>query len=333
MAWVILCFIANMHNEVDFRAFSMATCAQNETKVTEIFLVGFGNLQHLKNFIFVLLLIAYLATVTGNMVIITLISTSPKLHSPMYFFLSNLSACEILNTTTIIPNMLYISWLNGGFMSFYGCIIQYYLGSATGSIECLLLTVMAYDRHLAICNPLRYSSIMNINTRNHLAAWAWVAGFTVMVTLVITICHLQFCGLNTIDRLFCDLAPLLQLSSSDSSLVEMEILFIIIFLNIVPFILIIVSYISIFFTILKMSSLSGRQKAFSTCSSHLASVCLFCGSICVTYTVPSQHNELHKFLPLSYTVLTPLLNPIIYSLRNQEMIDCFRYYFKLTNKS
>ncbi|XP_073479972.1 olfactory receptor 5V1-like [Aquarana catesbeiana] len=296
--------------------------------VSEIFLVGFGHLKHIQFFIFVLFLVAYLAIVIGNMSILTLISTSPKLHSPMYFFLSNLSACEIFMTTMIIPNMLSILWLNGGFVSFFGCITQYYLGSSTGNIECLLLTVMAYDRHLAICNPLRYSSIMNINTRNHLVAWAWVAGFTAMAILIITICHLQFCGLNTIDHFFCDLAPLLQLSTSDTSLVEMEVLFITIFLSFVPFVMIIVSYVSIFSAILRISSRSGRQKAFSTCSSHLASVCLFFGSICVTYMVPSQQNgmKINKFLSMSYIVVTPLLNPVIYTLRNQEMIACFRHY-------
>ncbi|CAI9581143.1 unnamed protein product [Staurois parvus] len=301
--------------------------------VTEIFLVGFGHLQHIKNVIFVLFLIAYLATVTGNMLIITLISASPRLHSPMYFFLSHLSACEILNTTTIIPNMLYILWLNGGLMSFYGCIIQYYLGSVTGNIEFFLLTVMAYDRHLAICNPLRYSSIMNKNTQNHLVAWAWVAGFTMMFVLIITICHLQFCGSNTIDHFYCDLDPLLQLSSSDTSLMDMELIFITIFFGIVPFVLVTVSYISIFSTILRISSRSGRQKTFSTCSSHLMSVFMYCVSICVTYLVPSQQlKRVSKFTSLLYTVVTPLLNPFIYSLRNQEMIDCFKYHFKLINK-
>ncbi|CAI9581141.1 unnamed protein product, partial [Staurois parvus] len=305
----------------------------NKTTVTEIFLVGFGHLQYIKNAIFVLFFFAYLAIVTGNMLIITLISTSPRLQSPMYFFLSNLSACEIVMTTMILPNMLYIVWWNGGFVSLYGCIIQYYLGSSTGNIECLLLTIMAYDRHLAICNPLRYSSIMNITTRNHLVAWAWAAGFTAMGVIIVTIFHLQFCGLNTIDHFFCDLAPLLQLSTSDTSLIEMEVLFITIFLSFVPFVIIIISYVCIFYSILGISSRAGKQKAFSTCSSHLASVCLFFGSICVTYMVPSQQNgmKINKFLSLLYTVVTPLLNPIIYSLRNHEMIDCFKYYIFFQN--
>ncbi|CAI9581142.1 unnamed protein product [Staurois parvus] len=301
--------------------------------VTEIFLAGFGHLQHISNVIFVFLLFVFMATVTGNMLIITLISTSPRLHSPMYFFLSNLSACEVFITTTILPNMLYIVWLNGGFMSFYGCIIQYYLASSTGSIEFLLLTVMAYDRNLAICNPLRYSSLMNNNTRNHLVAWAWVVGFTVMVTLVITICHLQFCGSNTIDHYFCDLDPLRQLSTSDTSLMDIEVIFVTLFLCVIPFVLIIVSYISIFSTILRISSWAGRRKTFSTCSSHLASVCLYGVSICVTYLVPSQQmKKINKLSSLLYTVATPFFNPIIYSLRNQEMMDCFRYYFKRITK-
>lgn len=172
----------------------------------------------------------------------------------MYFFLSNLSVCEIFVTTTLIPNMVYILWLNGGFISFYGCIIQYYRTFITGSVEFLILTVMA------ICNPLRYSSIININTRNHLVAWAWVAGFTVKFMLIIMICYLQFCGSNTIDHFFYDIAPLLQLSTSDTSLVDMKVIFRTIFLGVVPFVLVTVSYISIFSTILRTSSRSGRQK-------------------------------------------------------------------------
>ncbi|XP_072254795.1 olfactory receptor 10A3-like [Pyxicephalus adspersus] len=297
----------------------------------QVFLVGFGDLQNMRIFIFLLFFFVYLTTIMGNILIIVLIAISPRLHSPMYFFICNLSACEMFFTTIIMPNVLYILWWNGGYMSFYGCITQLYVGSATGSAECLLLTVMAYDRHLAICYPLRYPSIMNIYTRNHLVVWGWMTGFIVLVTSTIIICNLQFCSLNTIDHLFCDLAPILQLSSSDTSLVETEIFVIIIILSLFPFVLILLSYVSIFYTILRISSKTGRQKTFSTCSSHLASVCMYFGTIFIIYLVPSRPNfiKINKMLSLFYVVVTPLLNPIIYSLRNNEMMDCFRYYFAL----
>ncbi|XP_040197871.1 olfactory receptor 10AG1-like [Rana temporaria] len=297
----------------------------------KLFLLGFGDLQNMSTFIFILFLLIYFTTVIGNILIIALIAISPRLHSPMYFFICNLSVCEMFFITIIMPNLLYVLWWNGSYMSFYACITQLYVGSATGSAECLLLTVMAYDRHLAICNPLRYSSIMNINTQNHLVVWAWMTGFIVLVSSTIIICNLQFCGLNTIDHLFCDLAPILRLSTSDTSVVETEVFLIILILSLLPFVLIILSYATIFYTILGIPSKTGRQKTFSTCSSHLVSVCVYFGTIFIIYLVPSQQNfiKINKLLSLLYVVVTPLLNPIIYSLRNKEMLDCFRYYFAL----
>ncbi|KAM3924498.1 olfactory receptor 10A7-like [Leptodactylus fuscus] len=253
-----------------------ATCEQNKTMVMELVLLGFRNVQHLKNFIFALFLVLYITTLIGNTL-----------------------------------------------------IIRFYLGTSTGCTECLLLTVMSYDRFLAICNPLRYSTIMNVKTRNHLAAWSWLSGFIVMINLTASICNLKFCGFNTIDHLFCDLAPILNLSSTDTFLVEIMSIVITIGFSLFPFVLIIVSYISIFLTILKISTKTGRQKTFSTCSSHLASVCTYFGSIFIIYLVPSQQYsvKLNKVLSLLYTIVTPLLNPIIYSFRNQEMKSCIRSYF------
>ncbi|XP_068129323.1 olfactory receptor 10A3-like [Hyperolius riggenbachi] len=270
----------------------------------------------------------------GNIVIIILITSSSKLHSPMYFFLCNLSVCEILFTTVLLPNMLYVIWGNGGAISFYGCITQLYLGVSSGSAECLLLTVMAYDRYLAICEPLRYSSIMNTVTRNRLALLSWLSGFLVMSISTISICTLEFCGNNIIDHLFCDFTPILQLSSSNISniaLVKIEGLVIAIALSLFPFLLIMLSYTSIFCTILRISSKTGRQKAFSTCSAHLASVCTYFGAIFAIYLVPSKQysDQLNKILSLLYVIGTPLLNPIIYSLRNQEMKECIKSYLNL----
>ncbi|XP_056424955.1 olfactory receptor 10A7-like [Hyla sarda] len=305
-------------------------CEQNRTMVMELVLLGFRNIHPLKNFIFVLFLILYLTALIGNSLIIGVIATSPRLNSPMYFFLGNLSFCEILFTTIIMPNMLHVLKGSGGLMSFYGCIAQFYLGASTGCTECLLLTVMAYDRYLAICNPLRYSTIMNGKMQNHLALWSWLSGFIVMIITTVSICNLQFCGFNTIDHLFCDLAPLIQLSSSDTFLVQTETILITIAFSLFPFVLIIVSYVSIFITILKISTKTGRQKTFSTCSSHLASVCTYFGTIFIIYLVPSQQYSvtLNKVLSLLYTIGTPLLNPIIYTLRNREMKSCLKSYLR-----
>ncbi|KAM4749383.1 olfactory receptor 10AG1-like [Rhinophrynus dorsalis] len=298
--------------------------------VVELVLLGFGNLHRLNIFVFVLFLIIYILTVTGNILIISLITVSPRLHSPMYFFLCNLSLCEIMFTTNIVPNMLYVIWKEGGTMTVYGCITQLYIYSSSGSVECLLLTVMVFDRYLAICKPLRYSSIMNFKFRNNLVLWSWVSGFVVMSIVSFTIFNLNFCSSDVIDHIFCDIAPILQISSSNTLLAEIEVMLIAISLSIFPFVGIIVSYSCIFNTILRIQSGTGRQKAFSTCSSHLASVCTYFGTLFTIYLIPSQRRSMkvNKTLSLLYTFVTPLFNPIIYSLRNQEMKECFRYYIQ-----
>lgn len=295
----------------------------------ELVLLGFGNLQDLKDFIFVLFLIIYVTIMFGNFLVISLITTHKRLHSPMYYFLCNLSICEILFTTIIMPKMLYVIWGNGGYISFYGCIIQLYLAASVGSAECLFLTVMAYDRFMAICHPLRYSTIMNIKMQNQLSLLSWLSGFLAMAFLTIAICNLQYCGVNTIDHLFCDLGSFLQLSSTDTYLVEIGGLIVTILFSLLPLTLIVLSYVSIFFTILRIPSETSRQKSFSTCSSHLASVFMYFGTICIIFLVPSQQHSvrLNKILSLLYSVGNPLLNPIIYSLRNEEMKSCIVAYF------
>ncbi|KAM9312370.1 olfactory receptor 10A3-like [Gastrophryne carolinensis] len=330
-------FFFSSQNELDdffIRRREEAACGQNRTMVVELVLLGFGNLLHLKDVVFMVFLLVYLTALLGNLLIVYLIITCPRLHSPMYFFLCNLSACEILFTTIIMPNMLYIIWRNGGSMSMSGCVAQMYLGASSGSAECLLLTAMAYDRYVAICEPLRYSSIMNIRTYSQLALWCWLSAFLVLAISTFSISRLRFCDANTIDHLFCDFTPLLRLSTSeewDLNLLKIEALIITMVLALVPFLLIVLSYSSIFCTILKMSSKVGRQRTFSTCSSHLASVCTYFGTILVIYLVPPQRysERLNKILSLLYTLATPLLNPVIYSFRNREMQRCIGSYFTL----
>ncbi|XP_040272917.1 olfactory receptor 10A7-like [Bufo bufo] len=313
-------------------------CVENQTSPTELVLLGFGQLHLVKPVILSMVLLIYLIILAGNFLIIILITTSPRLSSPMYFFLCNLSSCEIIFTANIMPNMIYVMWSDGGIISLSGCITQFYVYSSSGSAECLLLTVMAFDRYIAIYNPLRYSSVMNFKTCCHLVVWAWLSGFIGMFIIIITISNLQFCGSDIVDHFFCDLEPILHLSPSDTSLVEIEVLVYAMVMGLLPFLLIILSYVVIFCTIFRIPSNIGRYKAFSTCSSHLASVCMYFGTILILYLVPSRQRslEINKILSLCYTVLTPLLNPIIYSLRNQEMRACLEsviyFIFPVSNK-
>ncbi|XP_053575529.1 olfactory receptor 11L1-like [Bombina bombina] len=299
-------------------------CAENKTAVTELELLGFGHLQNFNSLLFVFFITVYIITLTGNMLIIALIIVNPRLHTPMYFFLCNLSCCEIFFTTNIVPFMLYVIWNESGTMPFTGCITQFYFYTSSGSIECLLLTVMSLDRYLAICIPLRYSSIMNVRLRNHLAIWSWSLGFLVMLIIPITLSFLQFCDSNIIDHIFCDISPILQLSSTNTSVIEKEAFVIAVALCILPFLFIIGSYFCIFLTIARIPSDTGRQKTFSTCSSHLASVCAYFGTLFTIYLVPSQSRsiQINKILSLIYIAVTPLFNPVIYSLRNKDIKMC-----------
>ncbi|KAG8563809.1 hypothetical protein GDO81_005562 [Engystomops pustulosus] len=299
-------------------------CRENKTLPSELLLLGFGELHLIKPIVLLVCLIVYLTILAGNFLIVGLIVTSRRLRSPMYFFLCNLSLCEVLFTSSILPYMICVMWGDGGTMYLKGCIIQFYIYSSSGSAECLLLTVMALNRYLAICNPLRYYSVMNYRTCSHLVVWAWLSGFIWMCIIIGAISNLQFCGPRIVDHFFWDLEPILHLSSSDTSTVEMEVLVYAIIMGFLPFFLIILSYVIIFLTIIRIPSETGRQKAFSTCSSHLASVCTYFGSILILYLVPSHQRsvEVNKILSLFYTVLTPLCNPIIYSLRNQEIQSC-----------
>ncbi|KAM3918222.1 olfactory receptor 11L1-like [Leptodactylus fuscus] len=295
--------------------------ANNETAVVEFFLLGFRNLHAFRFVLVTILLLVYLVMLVGNLLIVTLVSFSGLLRSPMYFFLSHLSFCDILFTTDVLPNMLKVIIQEGSTLSVAGCIAQYHVFGFSATTESFLLTVMAYDRYLAICNPLRYTAVMTLSLQVLLVASSWFLSLVVTLTSLLLICRLQFCGPNVIDHFFCDVAPLLELSCSDTSLVRIEIYVSSVPIVLFPFLVIMGSYISIFMNIIRISSTSGRQKAFSTCSSHLTVVSLYYGTLFVVYVVPTSISSLNlnKILSLLYTVVTPLFNPIVYSLRNQEI--------------
>ncbi|XP_075061736.1 olfactory receptor 11L1-like [Mixophyes fleayi] len=291
-----------------------------ENNVSYVFLIGFPNLHSFNSLLFVFLLIIYCVTMCGNVIIIILVSMSKNLHSPMYFFITQVSIVDILMTTDILPNLLHIILHDGGTMSLTACISQFFVFANSETSECLILTVMSYDRYLAICNPLRYSSIVNKTFCVKSIIGSWLLSFLVLLMDEIDICKLDFCGPNVIDHFFCDYPPILELSCSDTSLLQIQVALFGIIIIICPFTIIIVSYVYIITTILNIQSISGRQKAFSTCSSHLTVVSIFYGSLFFVYMVPNKGQFLatSKALSLLYTVVSPLLNPFIYSLRNKD---------------
>ncbi|XP_053319708.1 olfactory receptor 11L1-like [Spea bombifrons] len=303
---------------------------ENRTEVTEFLLLGFPDLNGFKIHVFLLILILYSMTLVGNALIISVVSTSPQLFSPMYFFLGNLSISDIMLTSNIVPLMLYVIWKESGTISLVCCILQFYIYACAGSAECLLLTVMSYDRYLAICCPLRYSSLMDCRLRLRLVTWSWILSWTIPVISVVMISRLQFCDSNIIDHFFCDLAPLLSIACSDIASVELEALLASTFLFLSPFVFITVTYICISLCILKIPTTNGRHKAFLTCSSHLTVVCMFYGTMISLYMVPTTGHSpaVTKSLSLLYAVVTPFLNPIIYTLRNTEIRTALRKWSK-----
>ncbi|KAG8548752.1 hypothetical protein GDO81_024312, partial [Engystomops pustulosus] len=306
----------------------------NLTGVTEFFLLGFQGSRLLRSSLFLLFLVIFVATICGNLLIIALVSTSRNLHTPMYFFLSHLSISDILVTTVIVPNLLHILLSNGGTITFANCLTQWFFFCTSDTFECLLLTVMSYDRYVAICNPLRYTSIMSMELCGKLAAISWLLGHCISFVVTVTPSKLHFCGPNIIDHLYCDLVPLLELSCSDTFIIHLEIYIMGTPIVIFPTTIIVVSYTYIVSTVLRIPSSIGRQKAFSTCSSHLIVVSIFYWTMFSVYVLPTKVLTLNisKSLSLLYTVFTPFINPIIYSLRNQDIKKAAQEIFQfITN--
>ncbi|XP_063302583.1 olfactory receptor 11L1-like [Pelobates fuscus] len=299
---------------------------ENQTMVTEIILLGFHHLHSMRHLLFSIILVVYCLTISGNFLIIVLVSCCRHLHFPMYFFLTQMSISDILLTTCIAPHMLSIVNHEGGIISLKACITQYYFFAAFETSECFLLTVMSYDRYLAICNPLQYNSIMDHAFCIKLIVICWLLGFLMALLTAIPITQLVFCGPNIIDHFFCDFDPLLNLACSDTLIIHIEALFLSFVVLIIPFLMVMISYIYIALTISKMPSSSGKKKAFSTCSSHLTVVSIYYGTPISIYTVPTNEKSLSasRILSMFFTVVTPMLNPIIYSLRNNDIRDALK---------
>ncbi|KAG8431923.1 hypothetical protein GDO86_019277 [Hymenochirus boettgeri] len=300
---------------------------KNQTFSNEIFLLGFQNLQNFKIPLFSLFQVIYLLTICENIFIIVLVSTSHNLQSPMYFFLQHLSMCDLVETNTIVPIMLKTITQDGVKLPLIGCITQLSFFGSSEAFQCLLLSVMSFDRYLAICNPLRYITIMNRRVCVQLTLIPFLLSFVIIPCFTLApISTLQFCEQNTIDHFFCDFIPLLELSCSDASFVQHNVIYLSVPVVMFPFMFIVLSYIYIVRSILQITSSIGRQKAFSTCSSHLAVVSMFYGTITGVYVIPSRKHLLtiNKVLSLLYTVVIPFLNPVIYTLRNKDIKDALK---------
>ncbi|XP_030066638.1 olfactory receptor 5V1-like [Microcaecilia unicolor] len=293
----------------------------NHSKGTEFIILGFSVLPEIQFLLFLVFLIIYLMCLTGNFLIIFAVCSDSHLHSPMFFFLINLSFLEICYMTVTVPKLLAVLIAQNRAISFIQCMTQMYLFLSCTSTEFYLLTAMAYDRYVAICKPLHYTIIMNKKVCIILAIVSWTIAFLDPVPQVTLISQSSFCSSNEINHFFCDFTALMTLSCSGTSIIENINYIEGPLLGLTPFILTIISYVYIISAVLKIHSATSRQKTFSTCSSHLIVVLLFYGTSFGVYLRPqtSYSMDLNKLLTLVYITAIPLLNPLIYSLRNKEL--------------
>ncbi|NXY12204.1 OR6F1 protein, partial [Pteruthius melanotis] len=293
----------------------------NGTSVEEFILLGFPGTWQYRASLVVVFALMYTLTVVGNASIIALVWRSSNLHTPMYFFLCNLSFLEIWYTMGVVPKAIGVMLGTSQTISFSVCILQLFFLLSLGSTECFLLAVMAYDRYLAICYPLRYSSLMNSVLSVRLALSSWLGGFLSISLLAFLTSRLTFCGPDVINHFLCDIDSCLALSCSDTWPVELATFLVSIIVVVASCVVTLVSYMYIISSILRIRSVHGRKKAFSTCSAHLSVVTIWYGSTMFLYVKPSAQNslDLNKIVNTFNTVVTPLLNPFIYTLRNKEV--------------
>ncbi|XP_042645097.1 olfactory receptor 1013-like [Tyto alba] len=302
----------------------------NGTSSTAFVLLGIHDVPTLQKPLFLLLLMIYSVTMVGNILVIVLVVADRHLHTPMYFFLGNLSSLEACYSSTILPRLLASFVTGDSSISSRGCMAQFYFFASFATTECYLLAAMSYDRSLAICQPLLYASLMTWKVSLCLAAASWLWGSLLLVVVTIFLSQLQFCGPKAIDHFFCDFTPLLELACSDTRAVTIVSFIFGILDAVFPFLFTLVSYVCIIAAILRIPSSTGRQKAFSTCSSHLTLVTIFYGTLILVYMLPRRASlrQLNKVFSFFYTILTPLVNPLIYSLRNRDVKEACRKMFR-----
>ncbi|KAM5236521.1 olfactory receptor 10T2-like [Ctenodactylus gundi] len=294
---------------------------QNHSMITEFILIGFSSLGDLQTLLFIVFLLVYMTTLTANITIMTVIRVDRSLHTPMYFFLFVLSCSETCYTLVIVPKMLTDLLVTVPAISFSGCAAQLYFFVGLACTNCFLIAVMGYDRYVAICKPLNYTLIVSRATCMQLVVASSFCGFLISVVVNVLVFSVPFCASNRINHFFCDISPVIKLGCTDTNLKEMVIFFLSILVLLVPFVLIFISYIFIVLAILKISSVEGQRKAFATCASHLTVVIVHYGCASSIYLRPTSLYSSDKdlLLAVTYTVITPLLNPLVYTLRNKEV--------------
>ncbi|XP_017200285.2 olfactory receptor 2H2-like [Oryctolagus cuniculus] len=287
----------------------------------DFILLGFSDKPYLEKTLFWIILIFYCLTIAGNIVIVLVSMKDPKLHIPMYFFLCNLSVLDLCFTSSCVPQMLINFWGPEKTISYTGCAIQLYVFMWLGATECVLLVIMAVDRYVAVCRPLQYTTVMHSRVCLQLALLAWGTGLLQSLIQAPATLQLPFCSLRIVDDIVCEVPALIQLSSTDTTYNEIQMSIASAILLVMPLIIILSSYGAITRAVLRIKSTSGQKKAFGTCTSHLLVVSLFYGTVTSVYLQPKNRyaHERGKFLTLFYTVVTPSLNPLIYTLRNKEV--------------
>ncbi|XP_053109899.1 olfactory receptor 1019-like [Hemicordylus capensis] len=300
------------------------------TEIAEFIFVGLTDDPTLQFILFMLFLTIYIISLMGNFAMIILIRASSQLHTPMYFFLSNLSFLDICYSSVVAPQTLTNSIADKKSISLAGCAAQMYFFIALGTTECCLLAVMAYDRYVAICNPLLYPVLMSPKVCIPLVVGSYVLGLFHSLIHTIFTFRLSFCESNEINHFYCDITPLLSISCSNTHVSEVLLFSLVGAIEIITLLTIVISYTYILATILRIHSAHGRHKAFSTCASHFSGVTIYHGTILFMYLRPTSSYSLDtdKILAVFYTLVIPLLNPLIYSLRNKDVKDALRDFLK-----
>ncbi|NP_001378255.1 olfactory receptor family 9 subfamily Q member 1 [Equus caballus] len=305
---------------------------KNFTLVTEFLLIAFADCPEWALPLFLLFLSIYLITLLGNTGMIILIWVDHRLHTPMYFLLSHLSFMDICYSSVTVPQMMAVLLEHGTVLSYTRCVAQFFLFTFFGSIDCYLLALMAYDRYVAVCQPLLYVTIMTQKARLGFMAVVYIAGLFSALVRTVSAFTLSFCGTNEINFIFCDLPPLLKLTCGDSYTQEVVIIVFAIFVIPACMVVILVSYLFIILAIMQISSPGGRAKTFSTCASHLTTVSLFFGTLIFMYLRDNSGRspQEDQVVAVFYTTMIPMLNPLIYSLRNKEVKEALR---KILNRA
>lgn len=299
---------------------------ENSTEVNEFRLLGLSDTPELQVPLFITFTLIYLITLVGNLGMITLILLDPCLHTPMYFFLSNLSLVDCVYSSAVTPKVMAGFLTGDKVISYGGCVAQMFFVVAFASTDCFLLAVMAYDRHAAVCKPLHYTTTVTPSVCARMAIGCYIWGFVVSaIHTGFTFC-LSFCHSNVVHHFFCDIPPILALSCSDIHINEIVLFALATFNVLFALIVIFTSYLFILIAILRMPSAEGRKKAFSTCASHLTAIAMFYGTVIFMYLQPSSSHSMDndQVASVFYAIIVPMLNPIIYSLRNREVNSAFR---------